>query len=282
MAMSARGIQAITVILVITTIMSEKVKPQTMRHKREDRRPRLQEVIYALENLNYKGNISSVAQQNIWHATTKGEMLEYATPSADTPVTLAEAITKCRELDARIWDRIPEQGLGFEKIKLGQEYWISSMNSELARFNPRKSELQYDPVCTAVKIEQASEPGEEKKITIKNVVAMEAGKTGCRDPQFKYLTLCVRAIPDLPYANNRDYRENQKESKDLISEGYPLHKLKEVKNEWASTTWTDNPREDKMEEIMVTIEEDIKAIKDEDNKHFPDFANIKTKYNAIS
>ena len=101
MAMSVRGIQAITVIMV-KTIMIKKVKLQTMRHKREDRRSRLQEVIHALENLNYVGDISSEAQEDIWYATTTGEVVEYATPDEDPPVTLTQAVTKCRDLNARI------------------------------------------------------------------------------------------------------------------------------------------------------------------------------------
>ena len=100
MAMSIHGIQAITVTMVTTTILIEGVKPQKIRGKREDQGPKLQEVIKALENLNYVGIISSEAQGDTWYATTKGELLEYATPNKNIPVKLEEAVTKCRELKA--------------------------------------------------------------------------------------------------------------------------------------------------------------------------------------
>ena len=94
MAMLIHGIQAITVTMVTTTILIKGVKPQKIRGKREDQGPKLQEVIEALENLNYVGIISSEAQGDTWYATTKGELLEYATPDKNTPVSLAEAVIK--------------------------------------------------------------------------------------------------------------------------------------------------------------------------------------------
>ena len=130
-------------------------------------------------------------------------------------------------------------------------------------------------------MEPASEPEGDKKITVRKVMSMEEGE-GCQKPEFTFLTLCVRAVQNFPYANNKAYRENQEEAKKLISEGFPLNKLKEVKKEWEAIAWSDNPREDKMKEVMTTIKENTQIIKVEDAKHFPDFANIKNKWNALT
>ena len=151
--MSVVGIQAMTVIMATTTIVTGEVKNQKYLEKRGDQQPKLQEVIEALKNLNYAGTISAEAQDDKWYATTQGEVLEYATPDKNTPVTLEEAVEKCKSLDARIWDMKPEQGLGFENIKLNSDYWISSESSEMARFTPGQAELIFDKICTAIKFE---------------------------------------------------------------------------------------------------------------------------------
>ena len=55
-----------------------------------------------------------------------------------------------------------------------------------------------------------------------------------------------------------------------------------MKKEWEAIAWSDNPQEDKMKEVMTTIKENTQIIKVEDAKHFPDFANIKSKWNALT
>ena len=98
---SVLGLKAPVVILSITVI---GVRGHRVRVKREDQRPGLQEIIEALDNLNYAGLISLEVQEGMWHATTQGEVLQYTTPNRWTPVTLQTAGKTCKDMGARIWD----------------------------------------------------------------------------------------------------------------------------------------------------------------------------------
>ena len=70
-----------------------------------------------MDDLNYTGEISEEVQDGVWFTTTKGRVLQYTMPDNETPVTLQEAISKCQNLKARIWDVNPLQGLAFHHIK---------------------------------------------------------------------------------------------------------------------------------------------------------------------
>ena len=50
--------------------------------------PDMAEVMQGLSDLAYTGDISTAAQEEIWYATTQGEMMQYATPSRNRPVKL--------------------------------------------------------------------------------------------------------------------------------------------------------------------------------------------------
>ena len=82
----------------------------------------MEEIIQAIKGLNYIENISRAAQDGEWYATTQGEMLEYTTPSKETPVKWRDAVQLCIQKRAKIWDEHPQQGLGFDQIKHGEEY----------------------------------------------------------------------------------------------------------------------------------------------------------------
>ena len=76
----------------------------------------------AIEGLQYNGDISNAPQGRDWYASTQGEVLQYTTPSRNTPLQYKDAVALCTSKDARIWDQKPQQGLGFHHIKYKQDY----------------------------------------------------------------------------------------------------------------------------------------------------------------
>ena len=78
---------------------------------KRDLSPALEGAKQALRGLNYSGDISTAVQDSEWYATTKGEMLEYTTPSKEVPVQWDTAVKLCTNKQARIWDQNPQPGL---------------------------------------------------------------------------------------------------------------------------------------------------------------------------
>ena len=166
-------------ILIQDTLLVTKVAERGIKVKR-DLSPALEEANQAIRGLNYIRDISTAAQDGDWYATTKGEMLEYTTPSKEIAVRWKEAVQLCIEKRAKIWDKNPQQGLGFDQLKHGEEYWIASDDGAMAKYTTTDiPELVYDKICTTVKVENPVED-EEPQIVVKTVVENDAD-WGCTD-----------------------------------------------------------------------------------------------------
>ena len=251
--------------------------------KRENQGTRLQEIIAAMESLEYRGVISQEAMEGLWYPTTSGEVLQYATPDRDTPVTLEKAVNTCTELGARIWDVNPQQGLEFHNIKPDQFYWIKSDQSTIRRYSTSMSEFIADNICTVIKIapEEESESEDDKKVEIRMIIADNL-TGGCQDDQFTSLTLCLRQVKGFPHANSKAYRDSQKEAQSLIREGFAEAQIKKVKTTWERLTWTDSQQEEEIATIITAIKNTLETVKTEDKRAFPDFLSIKNAWNQMT
>ena len=149
----------------------------------------------------------------VWLPTTQGVMQQYATPSRSTPVKLDAAVKLCRNQGGRLWDKDPQQALGFSEIEFGQPYWILSDDGSMAEYtNTDIPESIFDNICTHISITET-----DQKIEVITVLDSEEGSgQGCTKEEFQGLTLCLRPVKEFTYANNPNYRQDQEETKTLI------------------------------------------------------------------
>ena len=113
---------------------TSKGQVRVRRQSETEADPNMAEIALTLGDLVYEGEIKPVKQEGEWLPTTQGLMQQYATPSRSTPVTLKEAMTSCRNLGGRLWDKDPQHALGFNDIEFNQPYWILSEDGSMAEY----------------------------------------------------------------------------------------------------------------------------------------------------
>ena len=242
--------------------------------------PDMVDIARTLENLTYEGEIKPVKQEGVWLPTTQGVMQQYATPSRSTTVTLEAAVTLCRNLGGRLWDKDPQQALGFNDIEFDKLYWILAEDGSMAEYTKTDvPESIYDTLCTHVSIE-----GVAKKIEVRTVVDPEdETKQGCIEDNFQGLTLCLRPVKDFTYANEPNYRTDQEETKTLIriQKENATEQLKNIKDELIVNNFQSTTARPKIVAKLNTIKTNIDNIKQEDQKSFPNFRKIKTDWEDL-
>ena len=241
--------------------------------------PDMGDMALTLEELTYEGEIKLEKQEGEWLPTTQGRMQQYATPSRFTEKTLKEAVTICRTLGGRLWDKDPQHALGFDEIEFGESYWILSEDGSMAEYTTTDTpESIYDTYCTTVSIEESN-----KKIEVETVDPINMSKKGCRDDNLKGLTLCLRPVKNYTYANDPNYRKDQRETKTLI----PIQKerateqVQNIKKELTVNDFQSTTARTKIMEKLQTIKTNIDNIQVEDLKPFPNFRKIKTDWKDI-
>ena len=242
--------------------------------------PDMVDIARTLENLTYEGEIKPVKQEGVWLPTTQGVMQQYATPSRSTTVTLKAAVTLCRNLGGRLWDKDPQHALGFNDIEFDRPYWILSEDGSMAEYTRTDvPESIYDTLCTHVSIEEV-----DKKIEVRTVVdPVDESKQGCMEDDFQGLTLCLRPVKDFTYANDPNYRTDQGETKTLIriQKEKATEQLKNIKDELTVNNFQSTTARPKIIAKLKTIKTNIDNIKQEDQKSFPNFRKIKTDWEDL-
>ena len=242
--------------------------------------PDMADIALTLENLTYEGEIKPVKQEGEWLPTTQGVMQQYATPSRSTTVTLKAAVTLCRNLGGRLWDKDPQQALGFNDIEFDKLYWILAEDGSMAEYTRTDvPESIYDTLCTHVSIEEVA-----KKIEVRTVVdPVDESKQGCIEDNFQGLTLCLRPVKDFTYANEPNYRTDQEETKTLIriQKENATEQLKNIKDELTVNNFQSTTARPKIVAKLNTIKTNIDNIKQEDQKSFPNFRKIKTDWEDL-
>ena len=242
--------------------------------------PDMADIALTLENLTYEGEIKPVKQEGEWLPTTQGVMQQYATPSRSTTVTLKAAVTLCRNLGGRLWDKDPQQALGFNDIEFDKLYWILAEDGSMAEYTRTDvPESIYDTLCTHVSIEEVA-----KKIEVRTVVdPVDESKQGCMEDNFQGLTLCLRPVKDFTYANDPNYRKDQGETKTLIriQKEKATEQLKNIKDELTVNNFQSTTARPKIIAKLKTIKTNIDNIKQEDQKSFPNFRKIKTDWEDL-
>ena len=114
----------LTLVIQDTLLVKRTLRSVNWRgfRSKRDLNSEWEKTIAAIEGLRYDGNISSEPQEGELYASTRGEVLQYTTPSENIPLQYKEAIALCTTRNARIWDQDPQLGLGFDNIKFGQNY----------------------------------------------------------------------------------------------------------------------------------------------------------------
>ena len=240
-----------------------KVTYDRVKVKR-DTGPDMEEVIQGLSNLAYTGNISIEAQEGKWYATTKGEMMQYATPSRDKPVKLIEAVKLCKDKDANLWDKKPQRGTGFSNIRHNKNYWISDNDGSMAKYTAADNipKAVYDDICTQVQVKTPARVNEKPKIEVRTVfdTTPEADQ-GCKSEEFTGLTLCLRPVKNFDYANNKEYREYQQETKTLIKQEDAVRRLQEIKTELNTNNFQASTEKTKIPAKLEIITDNIEDLK---------------------
>ena len=259
---------------------TNKGQVRLRRQSETETDPDMADIALTLENLTYEGEIKPVKQEGVWLPTTQGVMQQYATPSRSTTVTLKAAVTLCRNLGGRLWDKDPQQALGFNDIEFDKLYWILAEDGSMAEYTKTDvPESIYDTLCTHVSIE-----GVAKKIEVRTVVDPEdESKQGCIEDNFQGLTLCLRPVKDFTYANDPNYRTDQGETKTLIriQKEKATEQLKNIKDELTVNNFQSTTARPKIIAKLKTIKTNIDNIKQEDQKSFPNFRKIKTDWEDL-
>ena len=241
-------------------------------------------VIQNLSDLTNTGDINTDVQEGQWYVTTEGEMMQYAMPDKDKPVKLIEAVKLCKDRNSKLWDEKPQRGTGFSNIKRNEDYWISDHDGSMAKYTAAdtKPEIIYDDICTQVQVKTPTSPNEKPKIEVKTVFdTVENGTQGCNSEAFKGLTLCLRPVKEFDYANSKEYRDYQTERKTLIKQEDAARRLQEIKTELTANNYRTSTEKTEIPAKLKTITDNIEAIKREDQKTFPNFKQIKTKWVEI-
>ena len=215
--------------------------------------PDIEEMALTLENLAYKGEIKLLEKQDEeWLPTSEGKMQQYAIPSRTTEKTLEEAVTTCRTLEGRLWDKDPQHARGFDGIELEKKYWILSEDGSMAEYTTTGTpESIYDDVCTYATVKEL-----DKRIEVATIDPIDEETPGCRDDSIKGLTLCLRPVKTYTYANDPNYRKDQQETKTLI----PIQKerateqLQNIKEELTKNNFQSTTARTKIKETIKTIQ----------------------------
>ena len=147
-------------------------EPEPETEPEPDPDPDMGRMALTLEGLVYEGEIKPEKQEGEWLPTTQGKMMQYATPSRFTEITLKQAVTTCQTLGGRLWDQDPQQALGFDGIEFGKPYWILSEDGSMAEYTITDTpESIYDIYCTTVSIEESN-----KKIEVETVIPIDMSK----------------------------------------------------------------------------------------------------------
>ena len=132
--MSILPLMLVVMTLAIMTLAQDlrwtnKVQVRVKRQiNGSDPEPDMADVATTLKNLEYTGDIRLLEKQDAeWLPTSEGPMQQYAIPNKDTEQTLEEAVTTCRELGGRLWDKDPQDASGFDSIVLERNYWILTL-----------------------------------------------------------------------------------------------------------------------------------------------------------
>ena len=88
--------------------------------------PDMEEIARTLREMTYTGEIQPATPDGIWLTTTQGTLQQYTTPSRSTPVTLGEAVTLCKNLGGRLWDKDPQQAIWYEVASTSKFYIYKS------------------------------------------------------------------------------------------------------------------------------------------------------------
>ena len=126
-------------------------------------------------------------------------------------------------------------------------------------------EVVYDDICTQVQVRTPATADEKPKIEVKTVFETEAGAgQGCRSETFKGLTSCLRPVKEFDYANSREYRDYQQETKTIIKQADAAGRLQEIKTELTANNYRTSTEKTKIPAKLETITDNIEAIKRED------------------
>ena len=241
--------------------------------------PDMADVATTLENLEYKGDIRMLEKQDgEWLPTSEGPMQQYAIPSKDTEQTLEEAVTTCRTLGGRLWDKDPQDASGFDEIELEKNYWILSEDGSMAQYTTTKTpESIFDETCTYAKVKA------DRRIEVATLNPIDDETPGCIDNNIKGLTLCLRPVKTYTYANDPNYRKDQQETKIIIGtqKERATEQLQNIKEELTMNNFQSTSARTKSIETIKTIRTNINNIKEEDAKPFPNFRKIKTDWKDI-
>lgn len=241
--------------------------------------PDMADVATTLTNLEYTGDIRLLEKQDReWLPTSEGPMQQYAIPSKDTEQTLEEAVTTCRELGGRLWDKDPQDASGFDGIELEKNYWILSEDGSMAQYTTTKiPESIFDVTCTYAKVKT------DKRIEVATLPPIDDRTPGCIDNDIKGFTLCLRPVGTYTYANDPNYRKDQQETKLLIGtqKERATEQLLNINEELTMNNFQLTSARTKSIEAINTIRTNINNIQEEDNKPFPNFRKIKTDWKDI-
>ena len=107
---------------------------------------------------------------------------------------------------------------------------------------------------------------------------------GCSTEEFTGLTLCLRPVKQYKYANNKNYRNLQEEAKAMINQDNQdaaARRLEDIKTELTTNHYKTNTEKRKIPPKLEAITNNVDTIRREDEKPFPDFKQIKTKWTEI-
>ena len=283
--MSILPLMLVLMTLVIMTLAQDLrwTNKGKVRVKRQingsDPDPDMADVATTLENLEYKGDIRMLEKQDEeWLPTSEGPMQQYAIPSKDTEQTLEEAVTTCRNLGGRLWDKDPQYASGFDEIELEKNYWILSEDGSMAQYTTTKTpESIFDETCTYAKVKA------DRRIEVATLNPIDEVTPGCIDNNIKGLTLCLRPVKTYTYANDPNYRKDQQETKIIIGtqKEKATEQLQNIKEELTRNNFQLTSASTKSIETIKTIRTNINNIKEEDAKPFPNFRKIKTDWKDI-
>ena len=283
--MSILPLMLVLMTLVIMTLAQDLrwTNKGKVRVKRQingsDPDPDMADVATTLENLEYKGDIRMLEKQDEeWLPTSEGPMQQYAIPSKDTEQTLEEAVTTCRTLGGRLWDKDPQYASGFDEIELEKNYWILSEDGSMAQYTTTKTpESIFDETCTYAKVKA------DRRIEVATLNPIDEVTPGCIDNNIKGLTLCLRPVRTYTYANDPNYRKDQQETKILIGtqKERATEQLQNINEELTMNNFQSTSASTKSIETIKTIRTNINNIKEEDAKPFPNFRKIKTDWKDI-
>ena len=241
--------------------------------------PDMADVATTLKNLEYTGDIRLLEKQDReWLPTSEGPMQQYAIPSKDTEQTLEEAVTTCRDLGGRLWDKDPQDASGFDGIELEKNYWILSEDGSMAQYTTTEvPESIFDETCTYAKVKT------DRRIEVATLNPIDDETPGCIDNNIKGFTLCLRPVGTYTYANDPNYRKDQQETKILIGtqKERATEQLLNIKEELTMNNFQLTSARTKSIEAIKTIRTNINNIQEEDNKPFPNFRKIKTDWKDI-